>query len=160
MNHAKDITIVVLFIAVVYLLGTRDWGNDAEEVQESHTPSIAVLPFDNMTGDAGNEYFSDGISIAVLDALAKTKDLKVVSQRSSFAYKGTYEDYRTLGAELGVSYILEGAIRNEGAGVRVWVQLIRVDDGFHLWVETYDRSGDAVESIPAEIARAIPSVIG
>ena len=84
----------------------------------------------------------------------------MVSQRSSFAFKGTSEDYRTLGAELGVSYVLEGAIRKEGVGVGVWVQLIRVDDGFHLWSETYDRSGDAVESIPAEIASAIPSVIG
>ena len=160
MNRVKDITIVVLFIAVVYLLGTRDLGSDAEEVQESPSPSIAVLPFDNMTGDAGNEYFSDGISIAVFDALAKAKDLKVASQRSSFAFKGTNEDYRTLGMELGVSYILEGAIRKEGASVRVWVQLIRVDDGLHLWVETYDRAGDAVETIPSEIAKAIATVTG
>ncbi len=160
MNHAKDITIVVLFIAVVYLLGTRDWGNEAEEVAKSPIPSIAVLPFVNMSDDPGIEYLSDGLSLEVFNALAKVQDLNVASRTSSFAFKGTNEDLRTVGSALGVSYILEGAIRKEGAGVRVWVQLIRVDDGLHLWVETYDRAGDAVETIPSEIANAIATVTG
>ena len=160
MNRAKDITIVVLIIAVVYLLGTRDWGNDAEEVQESPTPSIAVLPFANMTGDPYNEYFSDDMSLEILNLLARIPGLKVIARTSSFAYKGTNKDIRTVGAALGASYILEGAIRKEGTGVRVWVQLIRVVDDLHLWSETYERSGDAVESIPVEIASAITSVIG
>ena len=84
----------------------------------------------------------------------------MASRTSSFAFKGTNEDLRTVGSALGVSYILKGAIRKEGAGVRVWVQLIRVDDGLHLWVETYDRAGDGVETIPSEIANAIATVTG
>jgi len=88
MNRAKDITIVLLFIAVVYLVATRDWSNDVPEVSQSPDVSIAVLPFVNMSTEAGNEYFSDGISDEIISALATVNELKVADCTSSFEFKG------------------------------------------------------------------------
>ena len=101
--------------------------------------SIAVLPFVNMSEDAGNEYFSDGISEEILNSLAKVKELKVAGRTSSFAFKGQNQDLRQIGDALGVNHILEGSVRKAGTTVRITAQLIQVDDGFHLWSDTYDR---------------------
>jgi TolB-like protein len=117
--------------------------------------SIAVLPFVNMSDDAGNEYFSDGISEEILNALAKVSDLKVAGRTSSFAFKGQNQDLRQIGQALGVNHILEGSVRKAGAQVRITAQLIQVDDGFHLWSETYDRELTDVFAIQDEIANAI-----
>ena len=117
--------------------------------------SIAVLPFVNMSDDAGNEYFSDGISEEILNALAKVKNLKVAGRTSSFAFKGRNEDLRTIGEALGVSYILEGSVRKAGVQVRITAQLVKADDGFHLWSETYDRELTDIFAIQDEIANAI-----
>jgi TolB-like protein/Tfp pilus assembly protein PilF len=117
--------------------------------------SIAVLPFVNMSDDAGNEYFSDGISEELLNALAKVKDLQVAGRTSSFAFKGRNEDLRTIGAALGVSHILEGSVRKAGVQVRITAQLIQVEDGFHLWSDTYDRELTDIFAIQDEIAQAI-----
>jgi len=117
--------------------------------------SIAVLPFVNMSDDVGNEYFSDGISEEILNALAKVKDLKVAGRTSSFAFKGRNEDLRTIGEALGVSHILEGSVRKAGMKVRITAQLIKADDGFHLWSDTYDRELTDIFAIQDEIAQAI-----
>ncbi|HET6563929.1 MAG TPA: hypothetical protein VFG52_00840 [Xanthomonadales bacterium] len=117
--------------------------------------SIAVLPFVNMSEDASNEYFSDGISEEILNALAKVKDLQVAGRTSSFAFKGQNQDLRQVGEALGVDHILEGSVRKAGNKVRVTAQLIRVDNGFHLWSESYDRELDDVFAIQDEIANAI-----
>lgn len=117
--------------------------------------SIAVLPFVNMSDDAGNEYFSDGISEEILNALAKVKELKVAGRTSSFAFKGKNQDLRTIGETLGVQNILEGSVRKAGGKVRITAQLVKVDDGFHLWSETYDRELNDVFAIQDEIANAI-----
>ena len=117
--------------------------------------SIAVLPFVNMSDDAGNEYFSDGISEEILNALAKVSDLKVAGRTSSFAFKGQNQDLRQIGEALGVNHILEGSVRKAGATVRITAQLIQVDDGFHLWSDTYDRELIDVFAIQDEIANAI-----
>ena len=101
--------------------------------------SIAVLPFVNMSDDAANEYFSDGISEEILNALAKVKDLKVAGRTSSFAFKGKDQDLRTIGETLGVENILEGSVRKSGNQVRITAQLVKASDGFHLWSETFDR---------------------
>jgi TolB-like protein/Tfp pilus assembly protein PilF len=122
---------------------------------ESLNKSIAVLPFVNMSDDAGNEYFSDGISEEILNALAKVKDLKVAGRTSSFSFKGRNEDLRTIGEALGVSHILEGSVRKAGAHVRITAQLIKADDGFHLWSDTYDRELTDIFAIQDEIAQAI-----
>jgi TolB-like protein len=117
--------------------------------------SIAVLPFVNMSDDAGNEYFSDGISEEILNSLAKIKDLKVAGRTSSFAFKGQNQDLRQIGSALGVEHILEGSVRKAGTTVRITAQLIQVDNGFHLWSESYDRKLDDVFAIQDEIANAI-----
>ncbi len=117
--------------------------------------SIAVLPFVNMSSDKDNEYFSDGISEEILNALAKIKQLKVAGRTSSFAFKGQNQDLRQIGATLGVEHILEGSVRKSGTKIRITAQLIQVDDGFHLWSETYDRELTDVFAIQDEIATAI-----
>jgi len=117
--------------------------------------SIAVLPFVNMSEDAGNEYFSDGISEEILNALAKVKELKVAGRTSSFAFKGQNQDLREIGGTLGVANILEGSVRKAGDKVRITAQLIQVEDGFHLWSESYDRELTDVFAIQDEIAEAI-----
>jgi TolB-like protein/Tfp pilus assembly protein PilF len=137
----------------------------AETAQQSKAPvetpdlssekSIAVLPFVNMSEDASNEYFSDGISEEILNSLAKVKDLKVAGRTSSFAFKGRDQDLRQIGDALGVNHILEGSVRKAGAKVRITAQLIQVEDGFHLWSETYDRELTDVFAIQDEIANAI-----
>ena len=117
--------------------------------------SIAVLPFVNMSDDAGNEYFSDGISEEILNALAKVEGLKVAGRTSSFTFKDRNEDLRTIGEALGVSHILEGSVRKAGIKVRITAQLVKADDGFHLWSDTYDRELTDVFAIQDEIAQAI-----
>ncbi len=117
--------------------------------------SIAVLPFVNMSEDSSNEYFSDGISEELLNALAKVKELKVAGRTSSFAFKGQNQDLRLIGETLGVENILEGSVRKSGNQIRITAQLIQVKDGFHLWSESYDRELDNVFAIQDEIAAAI-----
>jgi TolB-like protein/Tfp pilus assembly protein PilF len=117
--------------------------------------SIAVLPFVNMSDDTSNEYFSDGISEEILNALAKVPELQVAGRTSSFAFKGQNQDLRKVGEALGVAHILEGSVRKAGNKVRITAQLIRVDNGFHLWSESFDRELDDVFAIQDEISNAI-----
>ena len=117
--------------------------------------SIAVLPFVNMSSDPEQEYFSDGISEEILNSLAKVKDLKVAGRTSSFAFKGQNQDLRQVGETLGVEHILEGSVRKSGTKVRITAQLIQVEDGFHLWSDSYDRELTDVFAIQDEIATAI-----
>src|SRR6056297_3913099 len=95
--------------------------------------SIAILPFLNMSSDPENEYFSDGITEEIINALTKIKGLKVASRTSSFAYKNRNADVRHIGNQLGVSVLLEGSIRKANNRVRITAQLIRTDNGFHIW---------------------------
>ncbi len=127
----------------------------ATQAAEPIGKSIAVLPFVNMSSDKEQEYFSDGISEEILNALAKVKGLQVAGRTSSFAFKGENQDLRQIGKTLGVDHILEGSVRKAGATVRITAQLIRVDNGFHLWSETYDRELVDVFAIQDEIAGAI-----
>jgi len=117
--------------------------------------SIAVLPFVNMSSDAEQEFFSDGITEEILNSLASVKELKVAGRTSSFAFKGQNQDLRHIGDALGVNHILEGSVRKAGAQVRITAQLIQVDNGFHLWSETYDRELTDVFAIQDEIANEI-----
>lgn len=122
---------------------------------EEIAKSIAVLPFVNMSEDASNEYFSDGISEEILNSLAKVRELKVAGRSSSFAFKGQSQDLRQIGDTLRVEHILEGSVRKSGNKVRITAQLVRVDTGFHLWSESYDRELDNVFAIQDEISAAI-----
>ncbi len=122
-------------------------------------PSIAVLPFANMSADPENEYFSDGLSEELLNVLAKIPDLKVTGRTSSFAFKGKNEDLRDIGQKLGVRTLLEGSVRKAGNRVRVTAQLIKAADGFHLWSETYDRVLDDIFAVQDDIARSVSTAL-
>jgi len=119
--------------------------------------SIAVLPFVNMSGDEENEYFSDGLTEELLNALAGIKELKVTGRTSSFAFKGKNTDLREIGQMLGVAHILEGSVRKANNRVRITAQLIKAEDGYHLWSETFDRQLDDIFAIQEEIASRVAS---
>jgi adenylate cyclase len=121
----------------------------------SSITSIAVLPFVNMSSDKEQDYFSDGISEELLNLLAKIPAFRVAGRTSSFAFKGKNDDLRTIGESLGVSTILEGSVRKGADRVRITAQLVKVDDGFHLWSETYDRELTDVLAVQDEIAGAV-----
>ena len=117
--------------------------------------SIAVLPFVNMSADPENEYFSDGISEEILNALTHVDGIQVTARTSSFSFKGKNEDIRQIGSKLGVSNILEGTVRWAGKKVRINVQLINTTDGYHTWSEVYDRELEDIFEVQDEIATKI-----
>ncbi len=119
---------------------------------ESELPSIAVLPFSNMSADVEQEYFCDGIAEDILNDLAQVDNLRVVSRTSSFAFKGKTEDLRDVGRKLNAGTILEGSVRKAGNRLRITAQLINVANGYHMWSERYDRELDDVFAIQDEIA--------
>ena len=121
--------------------------------------SVAVLPFVNMSSDHEQEYFSDGITEEIINALVKIPDLSVPARTSVFGFKGQQGDVRNIGKQLGVAHVLEGSIRSQGDQVRITAQLIKVDDGFHLWSETFDRKLDNIFVVQEEIAEAIAMVL-
>jgi TolB-like protein/Tfp pilus assembly protein PilF len=163
--------IALLLIAVVFLL----WVNyvlDAEPVLIEATTeqapaeelaarekSIAVLPFVNMSADPDQEYFADGISEELLNTLVRMGGLQVAGRTSSFSFKGSDADLKTIGATLGVGAILEGSVRKAGNRVRITAQLVEAERGFHLWSETYDRKLDDIFAIQDEIARSIADAL-
>ncbi|MFN2458979.1 MAG: tetratricopeptide repeat protein [Chitinophagaceae bacterium] len=117
--------------------------------------SIAVLPFVNMSADPENEYFSDGISEEILNALTRVQGLQVIARTSSFSFKGKNEDIRQIGTKLGVSTILEGSVRKSGKKVRITAQLINTADGYHIWSEVYDSDLEDIFQVQDEISLKI-----
>jgi adenylate cyclase len=122
-------------------------------------PSIAVLPFTNMSGDPDQEYFSDGISEDIITDLSKVSGLMVVARNSSFAYKGKSPDIRDVGRELGVAAVLEGSIRRAGNRARITAQLIDAATGGHLWAERYDRDLTDIFAVQDEVTMRIVDVL-
>jgi len=122
-------------------------------------PSIAVLAFENMSGDPEQEYFADGIAEDVITALSRSRWLFVVARNSSFTYKGKSVDVRQVGRELGVRYVLEGSVRKSGSRVRISAQLIDASDGHHVWGDRYDRGFEDIFAIQDEITNQITSAI-
>ncbi len=118
-------------------------------------PSIAVLPFVNMSPDKDQEYFSDGLSEQMLDVLAKVPQLRVIARTSSFSFKDKEVDAATIARTLGVSHLLEGSVRKSGSHLRISAKLVRATDGSQLWSETYDRNLEDVFKIQDEIAGAV-----
>jgi serine/threonine protein kinase/tetratricopeptide (TPR) repeat protein len=121
--------------------------------------SIAVLPFVNMSDDRENEYFSDGMTEELIDALAKVDGLHVAARTSSFAFKGKSEDVAAIGAKLHVQAVVEGSVRRQGRRLRVTAQLVNAADGYHLWSETYDRELRDVFQVQDEVSRAIVAAL-
>jgi TolB-like protein/DNA-binding winged helix-turn-helix (wHTH) protein/Tfp pilus assembly protein PilF len=122
-------------------------------------PSIAVLPFLNMSEDPGQEYFADGISEELINTLVRLEGLRVVGRTSSFSYKNADVDLITIGETLDVDVILEGSVRKAGDQVRITAQLVDAEDGFHLWSETYHRGLEDIFAIQDGIARAIADAL-
>ena len=166
------VIIGLLLVAVGFLLVDRYTGQDeAEEDQlvsteltvmkpvESAYDSIAVLPFHNMSNDPGQEFFSDGITEELLNALARLRNLKVAARTSSFAFKGQKVDIREIGKALNVATVLEGSLRKSGKRLRITAQLIDVETGYHLWSEIYDRELTDVFAVQDDITAQIMSAL-
>jgi len=163
--------IVVLALAVVFLL-YKQLGQQPGEIEQvaaqppvetispaSTVKSVAVLPFVNMSSDPEQEYFSDGLSEELLNRLAKNNQLHVAARTSAFQFKGQNLDISEIGRQLNVANVLEGSVRKSGNRLRITAQLIQVDNGFHLWSETYEREIDDVFAIQDDISSAISKAL-
>ncbi len=157
----NGVIIGVLSIAVVFLLVERVFFAESTLIeQDISTPeaaSIAVLPFADMSAEGDQEYFSDGLSEELLNALAKLKKIKVAGRTSSFKFKGENQNLSVIASELGVNHILEGSVRKAGGRVRITAQLVQARDGFHMWSQSYDRelTTTNIFDIQEEIARQV-----
>jgi TolB-like protein len=121
--------------------------------------SIAVLPFANLSADPDNEYFSDGITEEIINALVQVPTLRVAARTSVFAFKGRSEDLREIAAKLGVRTVLEGSVRKAAKRLRITAQLVNAQDGFHLWSDRFDRDLDDIFAVQDEIARTIADTL-
>ena len=131
-----------------------------ETASKPSGPSVAVLPFVNMSGDADNEYFSDGLTETLLHMLAQLPELRVAARTSSFAFKGQNTNIGEIAKTLGVAHILEGSVQKANDRVRVTAQLIRADDGFHVWSQNYTRPLEDIFAIQDEIAEDVATALG
>src|SRR5262249_39329880 len=122
-------------------------------------PSVAVMPFENMSGDSEQEYFADGISEDIITALSKWRWLFVIARNTSFVYKGKTIDIKQVGRELGVRYVLEGSVRKAGNRVRITAQLIEAAAGTHLWGERYDRDLADTFAVQDQITESVVGAI-
>src|SRR5262249_23580033 len=122
-------------------------------------PSIAVLPFQNMSGDPEQEYFPDGMVEDIITALSRIRWLFVIARNSSFTYKGKAANVKQVGQELGVHYVLEGSVRKGGGRVRITAQLIDAPTGTHLWADRYDRDLTDIFAVQDEITATVAGVI-
>ncbi len=145
------ISLITALVAAIVVIALTVGSPSAE----SSNKSIAVLPFVNMSNDPEQEYFSDGISEEILNSLAHVENLKVAGRTSAFSFKGKNEDIRSIGEKLGVKLVLEGSVRKSDNRVRVTAQLINVEDGYHIWSETYDRELKDLIAIQEDIAGRI-----
>jgi TolB-like protein len=134
-------------------------GFDTQKPSHGVESSLAVLPFVNLSGDADNEYFSDGLTEEVIHALAQIPGVKVIARTSAFAFKNRKDDIRQIASVLGVAHVVEGSVRKSGQRVRVTVQLIRAGDATHVWSERYERDMADVFSMQDDIADAIRTAL-
>jgi len=150
------IVVVLAWVFDITPSGIRRTGNLA---QEEDRPSIAVLPFVDMSPDKDQGYFCEGVAEEILNALTKIPQLSVAARSSSFQYKAGAADVRDIGNELGVKAILEGSVRKSDNRIRVTAQLIKASDGYHLWSKTFDEEIDDVFAIQDEIATCIANAL-
>ncbi len=148
---AVIITLIIAMLIFIYL----KFGIQPASSFDIQERSIAVLAFENMSGDPEQEYFSDGISEEILNALVQVDGLKVAGRTSAFSFKGKNEDIRTIGEKLDVKMVLEGSVRKSGNQIKVTAQLINVEDGFHIWSETYNRKLEDIFTVQEDIANRI-----
>lgn len=127
--------------------------------EATERPAVAVLPFDNLSGDADQEYFSDGLTEDIIAALMLWRSFYVVSRNSSFSYKGRHVDVKQIGRELGARYVLEGSVRKSAKQLRISAQLIDATTGHHVWGERYDRALEDVFTVQDDISQKIASIV-
>lgn len=132
---------------------------DAKPLPLPDKPSIAVLPFQNMSGDPEQEYFADGMVEDIITELSRFKGLLVIARNSTFTYKGKAVDVKKVGAELGVRYVLEGSVRRAGPRVRITGQLINAETGGHIWAEKYDRDLTDMFELQDQITRSVVATL-
>lgn len=156
---------LLLFVSVAAVLALSSAGallwrwRLQKTAPQSEMPSVAVLPFADLSPNHDQEYFSDGLAEEILNDLTAIPNLKVVARTSAFQFKGKNEDLRSIGRRLNTENILEGSVRKEGVRVRITAQLVSAKDGFHLWAQSYDRDINDVFSVQDEIARAVTSAL-
>jgi adenylate cyclase len=129
-------------------------GPNTQPLPSADKPSIAVLPFTNMSADPEQEFFADGIAEDIITALSRYPSLLVIARNSSFTYKGRTIDVKNIGRELGVRYVLEGSLRKAGNRIRVTAQLVEAESGKHLWAERYDRDLADIFAVQDNITEA------
>jgi TolB-like protein/tetratricopeptide (TPR) repeat protein len=153
----------VLALAAVVSLAAVFWPRDARQVAApvpANTPlGIAVLPFADLSQAQDQEYLADGLTEEILNQLAQVPALRVIGRTSSFSFKGRNEDLRGIGRKLGVAHLLEGSVRRDGDQLRITTQLIRADDGSHLWSKSYARKLRDVFAVQEEIARDVAQAL-
>ena len=143
-----------------YRLGMNKAASSTEPVSlQSDRPSVAVLPFDNMSGDPEQEFFSDGISEDLITALSRVRQIRVVARNSSFSYKGKSPDIRQVSEELEAGYVIEGSVRKAGNRIRVTAQLIDGKSGDHIWAERYDRQITDMFDVQDELTERLVGAI-
>ena len=156
-------TVGALIVLMAVAAGVWWWQDRATPTpppaQQQSTPSVAVLPFADMSAEKNQEYFSDGLAEEILNKLAKTPALRVVARTSSFQFKGKTGDLRSVGETLNASTILEGSVRKQGNRVRVTAQLIKAADGFQLWSDTYDGELTDIFAVQDDIAKAVAAAL-
>ena len=140
---------------------TKDTAGSGNMLPLPDTPSIAVLPFENLSGDPEQEYFADGLTEDIITELSRFQTFFVIARNSSFTYKGKHVAVHDVGRELGVVYVLEGSVRKAGNRVRVTAQLVEAASGNHIWAERYDRELAEVfkvqDDVTLQIVSSIPS---
>jgi TolB-like protein/Tfp pilus assembly protein PilF len=149
------VLVAALVIIRPTIPGITNPSNQGFKTVATETNSVAVLPFVDLSQEGDQEFFADGISEEILNVLVDIPQLKVAGRTSSFSFKGKDQDLREIGSALGVDHVLEGSVRRSGTKLRITAQLIRGEDGFHLWSETYDRELTDIFEIQDEIARAV-----
>jgi TolB-like protein/Flp pilus assembly protein TadD len=155
------LALIAAVIAVASYLVIDKLQNSKPEPRASNPPphSIAVLPFLNLSGDKDQEYFSDGLTEELLNALSQINDLQVAARTSAFSFKGKEADLATIASKLNVGVILEGSVRRSGPTIRITAELINAATGFHMWSRSYDRSLGDVLKLQSEIATAVAGAL-
>jgi TolB-like protein/class 3 adenylate cyclase len=162
LTAAGIVVVLALAVVVAWLIRPHEPALEQEAVLALPTgPTVAVLPFTNLSGDPEQEYFSDGLTDDIITALSRFRDLFVIARNSTFRYKGKSLDVRELHRDLGARYVVEGSVRKAGTRLRVTVQLLDAKDGTHLWAETYDRdlSASDIFAVQDEIAEQVVGTI-
>ena len=158
------LTIVVMALAIGYFAIDKfvlddtleaEPGTSVTQVSADAPKSIAVLPFVDMSPGKDQDYFTDGLTENLLNALAQLNELKVAGRTSSFAFKNRNEDLRSIGEQLDVAHVLEGSVQKSGVQIRITAQLINAEDGYHLWSQTYDRTLEDIFAVQDEIANEV-----